>query len=324
MRFIIYGLGAIGGTFAAALSQAGYPVVGIARGKMLEAVRADGLRFRTPEGEARVRFPVAAAPGEIEFEPDDVILLTMKSQDTAAAVAALREAGVRQQAVVCAQNGVNNERLALRYFANVCALTVILPADYVTPGEVICYGTPRYGICDLGRYPHGMDEHVSAIAAALERANFAAFPMPQVMRSKHGKLLENLGNIIEAALGPDATAPDIVRAVRAEAETVYRAAGIDWIELKRDEPRRKGVFEVAEVPGVERAGGSSLQSLKRQTGSIETGYLNGEIVLLGRLHGVATPLNEALCELAEKLTREGIEPGSLTPGALRERLGLGG
>ena len=29
------------------------------------------------------------------------------------------------------------------------------------------------------------------------------------------------------------------------------------------------------------------------TGAVETDYLNGEIVLLGRLHGVATPVNDA-------------------------------
>ena len=38
-------------------------------------------------------------------------------------------------------------------------------------------------------------------------------------------------------------------------------------------------------------GGSSWQSLVRGTGTIETDFLNGEIVLLGRLHGIPTPVN---------------------------------
>ena len=41
-------------------------------------------------------------------------------------------------------------------------------------------------------------------------------------------------------------------------------------------------------------GGSSWQSLARGAGSIEAEYLNGEIVLLGGLYGVATPVNELL------------------------------
>ena len=43
MRFIIYGVGAIGGTIAAALTLAGREVAGIARGKMLDAIQANGL-----------------------------------------------------------------------------------------------------------------------------------------------------------------------------------------------------------------------------------------------------------------------------------------
>jgi 2-dehydropantoate 2-reductase len=66
----------------------------------------------------------------------------------------------------------------------------------------------------------------------------------------------------------------------------------------------------------------ATQSLKRGAGSIETDYLNGEIVLLGRLHGVPTPLNAALCALSQVLIDSGAGPGSLTPADLKRRLGL--
>jgi 2-dehydropantoate 2-reductase len=71
-------------------------------------------------------------------------------------------------------------------------------------------------------------------------------------------------------------------------------------------------MEVQEIDGQERAGSSSWQSLARGTRAIETDYLNGEIVLLGRLHGVATPVNEALCELAGRHARDGGAPGQLS------------
>ncbi len=61
-----------------------------------------------------------------------------------------------------------------------------------------------------------------------------------------------------------------------------------------------------------RAGGSSWQSLRRGTGTIETDYLTGEIVLLGRLHGVATPANYALQDLAAEMARTGEPPASRT------------
>jgi 2-dehydropantoate 2-reductase len=49
-----------------------------------------------------------------------------------------------------------------------------------------------------------------------------------------------------------------------------------------------------------------------RTGRLETAYLNGEIVLLGRLHGVPTPANGFLAGLAADLLRRGAAPGSMT------------
>jgi 2-dehydropantoate 2-reductase len=323
MRFIIYGVGAIGGTFAAALSVAGHKVVGIARGDMLAAIRANGgLMFRTTNDAQLVSFPVVGAPDELEFQPDDVIFLTMKGQHTAPALEDLRAAGVTTQAVVCAQNGVNNERLALRLFPTVYAMTVMLPADYVTAGEVICYGTPKYGMVDLGRYPHGLDDNVAAIATAFDSAGFAAFPLERVMRSKYGKLRDNLGNVLEAALGHGSRSGPLLEAIQAEAEAVYKAAGIDWVAVGNADPRRQGLMDMGAVAGVTRTGGSSIQSLKRGTGTIETDYLNGEIVLLGRLHDVPTPLNAGLVSIGHELVAKGAKPGSMSEAELRKRLGL--
>ncbi len=56
MRTVVYGVGAIGGTVAAALALSGQEVVGIARGAQLAAVRESGLLLRTPGGAARARF----------------------------------------------------------------------------------------------------------------------------------------------------------------------------------------------------------------------------------------------------------------------------
>ena len=323
MRFIIYGLGAVGGAIAAALTRAGEDVIGIARGKMLEAIRGDGLLFRTPGGAERVRFAVVAGPGEITFQPDDVVLLTMKSQDTASAVDALVHAGVRDQAVCCFQNGLNNERLALRHFSNVYGVTVMIPADYTVPGEVVCYGQPRLGLFDIGRYPAGLDANVEKLVAALTAANFAAFPMEEVQLSKRGKLIENLGNVVDAAMGPDSDRGGaLMDAARDEARAVYRKAGLEWKEIDRNEPRRKGLVEMGTVEGHQRAGSSSTQSLKRGAGSIETDYLNGEVVLMGRLNGVPVPLNSALSELGHDLISGKVGPGTLTEPELRARLGL--
>ncbi len=98
----------------------------------------------------------------------------------------------------------------------------------------------------------------------------------------------------------------------AEALAVFQAAGID-VATKAEEDERRGDFHIVDSEARRRTGSSSWQSLARGAGSIEADYLNGEIVLLGRLHGVPTPANEALRRLANRLAREHIPPGSMDP-----------
>src|ERR1700731_3335853 len=114
MRFVVFGAGAIGGVVGARLHQAGFAVTLIARGAHLEAIRDNGLELVSPEERSVLRIPVAGAPGEVEWTGDDVVLLATKSQDTLGAITSLRGAAGPATPVVCVQNGVENERLALR------------------------------------------------------------------------------------------------------------------------------------------------------------------------------------------------------------------
>ena len=58
-------------------------------------------------------------------------------------------------------------------------------------------------------------------------------------------------------------------------------------------------------------GGSSWQSLTRGTGSIETDYLNGEIVRVAYEHGLEAPVNARLARLARTAIRRGDGAGSV-------------
>jgi 2-dehydropantoate 2-reductase len=309
MRIVVYGIGAIGGTVASALALSDQDVVGIARGAQLDAIRENGLEFCTPSGAHQAQFPCHGDPSEVDWRDDDIVLLTMKSQDTLGALNDLRRAGVDRQAVVCAQNGVANERMTLRFFENTYGLLVMMPSAYESPGRIGAFGAPKHGIFDIGRYPAGRDGTAEALAEALSRAKIAAFAVDDVMKSKYGKLLMNLRNVIEAAVGGEASEPFFAVA-RREAEAVLAAAGIEYLGNESD-ARRDSLMKLEPVEGVRRLGSSSSQSLIRGTGSIETDYLNGEIVLLGRLHGVPTPANAYFCRLGAKMVRVGAQPGSV-------------
>lgn len=320
MRVIVYGVGAVGGVVAAALVHAGHEVVGIARGAMLDALRETDLRLRAPGHDLTVSLPCVADPGEIAFRSDDVILLTMKTQDTARALDRLRAAGVTEQALFCLQNGVANERMALRRFANVHGVTVMMPAGYLTPGEVCAYHEPSFGLFDIGRYPAGSDSADESLAAILGRSNMPSVVTDDVMASKYGKLLMNLTNVVQAALGGGQDQGRIPAALRAEAETVLTAAGIAWRDVDQSDPRRADLLRPGEVKGVTRIGGSTTQSLARGTGHVETDYLNGEIVLLGRLYDVPTPVNARAQAMGAELAGQGAAPGSMMLAEVEARL----
>src|SRR5579875_1917744 len=119
MRYIIYGAGAVGGTIAGRLQQAGRNVVMICRGEHLRVVRERGLTLRTPDGDHQLPVPAVGHPNELTFTPDDVVLLTMKANQTSAALDDLEAAGGYDLPIVCCQNGVANETIAARRFRRV-------------------------------------------------------------------------------------------------------------------------------------------------------------------------------------------------------------
>ncbi|MQA84836.1 MAG: 2-dehydropantoate 2-reductase [Streptosporangiales bacterium] len=312
MRFVIYGAGAIGGVLGARLYQHGHDVALIARGQHFEAVREHGLRFDTPDGSWILPVPVADGPRDAGITPEDVVILAMKSQHTLAALEALSACADSSVPVVCAQNGVHNERAALRRFRNVYGVNVMCPAGHLEPGIVQGYSSPTTGIMDLGRYPRGLDATAEHVAAAFRSATFACEARPDIMRWKYRKLLMNLGNAVQAVCGSGASTKRIRQLVAEEGERCLRAAGIDVVPAAEERARRGDLIQAQPVGDGPRPGSSSWQSLRRGQGTIESEYLNGEIVLLGRMHDVLTPCNELLQSLAGEMARNGTPPGSMT------------
>lgn len=312
MRFIVLGSGAIGGVIGGRLFEHGHDVVLIARGAHHDAIREKGLRLESPGTEVTLGIPVVADPSEIEFDPDDIVLLAVKSQDTATALKALAAVAPPTVPIVSVQNGVENERLALRWFAHVYGVCVMCPTTHLSPGVVQAHSTPTTGILDLGRYPSGIDEAAEAVTAALRASTFSSEAKPDIARWKYAKLLANLGNAVEAVCGPSARPGPIGQRAKVEGVACLRAAGIDFASDEEDAARRDDLLRLLPIGAQIRAGGSSWQSLTRTTGTIETDFLNGEIVLLGRLVGVPTPVNAALQRYANRMARDRLPPGSVT------------
>ncbi|UFU02522.1 NAD(P)-binding domain-containing protein [Ruania suaedae] len=333
MRYVVIGAGAVGGTIGGQLCADGHEVVLVARGEHARVMASDGLTLLTPEGTSTVRPPVVTGPQELVaaedgLREDDVLVLAVKGQDTSAAVDAWAQVplvtggtAAERLPLLCAQNGVANEPAAARVFTRVHGVCVWLPATHLQPGVVAAEGEPYRGVLHLGRWPEGADETDHQVSADLQASGFLAPVREDVMRWKYAKLLGNLANAVEALVGSlqGEDARDLAAQARSEGEQALAAAGIGFAtpEEEKTQPRSR----LGEIPGHQRGGGSSWQSLQRGTGSIEVDYLNGEIVALGRAHAVATPVNAALVELAGRAAREGFGPGAFSVDQVRAAAG---
>ena len=250
--------------------------------------------------------PVVDDPADIDWRADDVVLVTTKTQDSTGAFDALAAAAGPDVPVVCVQNGVANERIALRRFRRVYAICVMLPAEHLEPGVVAASSAPVSGLLDIGRYPAGVDDVAYAGRGRAGGRDVRVGPAS----GRHA--LE----VPQAADEPRQRGRGVVRAGRrrdraaarsraAKARRCCASAGIDVASIEEDRERRGDRL----TPRLARGGGSTWQSLRRGTGSLETDYLNGEIALLARLHGIESPVNVLLQTAANDAARRMLAPG---------------
>jgi 2-dehydropantoate 2-reductase len=101
---------------------------------------------------------------------------------------------------------------------------------------------------------------------------------------------------VSTLVGPGTAADDRARRVLEEGETVLAAAGIPLVSTDEDDVRRGDVLRPR--PYVDDFRGSSLAQSRARGLPTEVDYRVGEIVLLGRLHGVPTPASEEVLRAA--------------------------
>ena len=315
-RYVVIGAGAIGALLAAQLELAGIDTVLVARGRNLAAIRANGLLVRRPHGSETVRMPLVGGPDDVRLTSRDVLVLATKSQDAEEVLARWAWLPVFERdgeatllgadlPILTFQNGLVTEDLALRRFRRVYGVSIGVAASYLVPGEVVSPSYPVIGIAWLGRYPDQFDAAADDYVDDLTKAGYRVDSVPDISTWKARKLLGNVGNGLDLLAGRPELKERARELLVAEATAVFAAAGI---RTPDSAPPLRGVLTVDPVPG--HVGGrlSTWQSFARGASS-EIDYLNGEIVRLGRSHGVATPVNERLQRLLGALAVAGRGPG---------------
>ncbi|MEP4545233.1 MAG: 2-dehydropantoate 2-reductase [Saccharospirillum sp.] len=108
MKICIYGLGAIGGLFAARLSESGHEVSAVARGETLAAVAQHGLTLYKQGSVTEIdrRVPLRVTDDPAELGPQDWIIITVKSTALPAIAEQIAPLLGAETRVLSAMNGV--------------------------------------------------------------------------------------------------------------------------------------------------------------------------------------------------------------------------
>lgn len=326
----IFGAGAIGCWVGGRLAAGGADVTLIGRARVMDEL-AGGLQVTELGGlhDARVSptvttEPTAAAAAEL-------VLVTVKSHQTAEAGAELANVLPESTVVVSLQNGVRN----------VDALRTALPGRQVlaamVPFNVVRRGPGAYHRASDGELC--IDDHPAAtsLLAACRSAELPIEPRRDMTAVLWAKLVLNLNNAINALSGEPIAAELAQRAFRLcvsaaqrEALDVLAGAKQDVARLTAIPPRwlprlltvPDPVFRLlaSRVVAIDPAARSSMWGDLEARRPTEIDYLQGEVVALAEQLGEDAPINRALVRLIREAEAGGKR--DFTGNALRAKLGL--
>lgn len=294
MRIAVIGSGGVGGTFGAALAQAGADVTFVARGAHLAAIRERGLRIEGGRPEIVVR-PAQATDDPASIGPVDLVLFCVKLWDVESAGAAIRPIVGADTAVVPLQNGIDaSARLTPILGANaVMGGVAQVSAAIAEPGVIRQTGTLQrlvFGEMDGRASPRG-----ERFLALCKQAGFDAVLTGNIERALWEKFIllvamSSITAVTRLPVGKLRDDPDLLalyRTVMSEVLAVGRASGVDL----PDELIEKRMADVGAFPAAGRA--SMAVDLERGN-RIELPWLAGKVVALGREHGLPTPANATI------------------------------
>jgi 2-dehydropantoate 2-reductase len=189
MKIGIAGTGAVGGYIGGMLALANHRVVFLSRGTNLLVMQKRGLKIKSSVDEVIIHKEFTHSMDT--FSDVDLIILSVKSNDTINIARQLRQNISSSTPVLLMQNGVSNEEIAMEYFDSTCLYTaaVYLTSRMSEPGIIEMTGKPRLTI---GSLESGNVEEAKSLAHLFNEAGIQAKTSSNIMRAKWKKLLWNV------------------------------------------------------------------------------------------------------------------------------------
>ncbi len=297
MKFLIVGVGALGSTYLAFLSRAGYRAVGLLkRGRRLERIRVEGIW-----GEFEQEVRTIDALESLDFEPD-LTILTVKSYDTEEALKGIQALRETKSLLMVAQNGYGNYEKAVEVFGS----GRVVLSRVIFGAELLEWGRVRITVCGddvvIGD-PEGLLEEgfLKDLAKTFSDAGIPTRYEREVYKYLWDKILYNcalnpLGALFETTYGNLAVNPytrELMNRILEEAFEVIRANSIPTFWQDVEEYKRH--FYERLVPPTAGHYPSMLRDIK--LGRTEIDALNGALLELARQKNLHLPVNELVVKL---------------------------
>lgn len=324
-RFLVIGLGALGGVVAHALCVADHDVTVLVR-------RPDVARIVTTSGLRELRSGMLTKPRVVSNGLDlvgqyDFVVLATQPTDVEAAVRGLSEVLSPDSHVVCLQNGLCEERVA----ATIGAERVI--------GAVVTFGANSHGVgrCEhvpgggivVGRIDGTLDSKLTQLVDCMKGLGKVRISQ-NLIGIRWSKLIVNCAISTLGTIGGDqlgallnkAYARELAFEVMGEAINVAQASAIklerlpgtlplQWLAATRQDAAglRAAAKSWAQHTAALGLGAKYRRLRSSMLRAIERGhvpavdFLNGEIVTRGQRLGIKTPVNERARDLVWEISR---------------------
>ncbi len=324
----VAGAGSVGCFVGGMLRAGGHPVSLLARPRMVDEIRANGLKVTSYEG---IEHRMTSAEIKLSDDPAiifsaAIVLVTVKSDDTAEIADHIAKNASADATIVSLQNGTGNVPVLREKLPGRNVLAGMVPFNVLTlePGHFHRASSGEILI----------EKDIADTAKQLRQPELMFRSVDNMTGVQWGKLLINLNNALNALSGlplRDQLSQRPWRALFAdqisEALAVIKAEGISPVSstplpaaltpsiLKLPDFAYQAIAGSA-VKIDPKARSSMWEDFQRGRRT-EIDHLQGTIVKLAARHGLKAPLAERIVELVRKVEQAGNGSPSLTPDQIR-------
>jgi 2-dehydropantoate 2-reductase len=301
---LITGLGALGTVFATLLKKAGHTVFALTKDKHLSALEDRRVRVTGIWGEHEtVLDGIYSSIDSLRGEKLDLIILTVKSYDTATAIEQVKPLTGKETLVIVAQNGYGNYEVV----SSVVGRDRTLLARIIFGAKLHAAGRAEVTVIAddvrIGQ-PHGAvdRDRVQKVAAALAAAGIPTSYAENVYAILWDKILYNaalnpLGAVLECTYGQLAGNAETRQIMNAIIDEIFLVAHAHGMPLNWTSPEEyRNHFYTYLVPPTAMHFPSMYYDVKASK-RLEIDALNGAIVKLAREKGISVPVNETMTGL---------------------------